>query len=397
MVQFRSIAPDRAIPLAEFIDHHVNLGLVPFDRVEVPPAISDLATKVYYQSIRSWPFHLRVALNISERYHSRAVQEETREVTSGDFIAKLASLSHDDETRDTLSSLAQTLYYIVGFVINRPRTGMEFLLRGQRRIITPGNFWSGRPHIYLIDFEGQKATAKENVQAYGTQFGWIHARLSSEDSELGLRYLPKDTRHFDDYSAFISQSASLWVWSNEGKRRQEGWMDANRGHLIYEQQSVIELLEYGYMLHRALLAKTEAATSAKEVLVLRWAINHLHSQMADVSNFGEIRDLLHAGWKELGVDVLQSLISEGLSIKQAQTSLREARYNERVGRWLTIVFGVVAIPTLANAVLRPLWALFEWWHPSNESAGDLFFIGIAFVFVIIAIVLLSRIGRSLRK
>jgi len=398
LVQFRAISPKRDMPLDEFIDNHVNLGQMSFGEVEVPPAISSLATRAYYHSYHSRPLLGRAELNLSERYHSRGVKEKTREVASGDFMAKLAPLSSDNVTGDTLSSLAQMLYSIVGFVISNPRTGITFLLRGQRRIILPGDFWCGRPHVHLIDFEGQKRSARENVQTYGAQFGWIHGRLAGGSSEIGLRYLPEDMRHFEDYSALLSQSASLWIWSKEGRERQEPSADANRGHLIYEHQSIVELLEYVYMLHRALLAKTGTSKSMNDVHALRWAINNLRSHMSDVSSFGEIRDLLSAGWTELGVDDLKSRISEALSIREAEINQGQMRSNERISRWLTIIFGMIATPILANEVLRPLWAWFELWRPSSGSAESLFFIGIALVIVVMAIVAVSsRILRSQRR
>lgn len=397
LVEFRTIAPKRDIAIEEFIDRHVNLGLVRFDKVEVPPSVSDLATKAYYQSVIKWPLRLRYFLNKAQSGHRQAVTELTENIQSGDFSVQLAPLSSENEKGDTLESLARTIYSIIGFVISNPRSGLEFMLRGQRKIISAGNYWCGRPHVYLIDFEEQKASAKENIQTFGGEFGWILGRCFGSPLEAGLRYLPADMRHFDDYSAFISQAASLWVWSTEGKERQSGCADANRGHLIYEQQATVELLEYGYMLHRSLLAKVEVATSSSEVHELRWAVNHLRSDMADATHFGEIRDLLHAGWAELGITALQSRIAEGLSIRVDQTILREARGSERIGRWLTIVFGVIAIPPLATEVLRPLWTLFAWWSPSSAPAKGLFFIGIAVITVVIMIIGLTGRERNWQR
>lgn len=127
---------------------------------------------------------------------------------------------------------------------------------------------------------------------------------------------------------------------------------------------------------------------------LRWAVNRLRSDIADATHFGEIRALLHAGWNEFGLAELQARIAEGLSIRAEQTAVREARGSERVGRWLTIVFGVVATPPLANEVLRPLWASFGWWSPSSASAESLFFIGIAVISVISVIAGLSAWSRQ---
>jgi len=393
LVQFRTIAPNHEIPLNKFINRFVNLAVVPFDEVKVPPPISELAVKAFYHSARSWSLRLRAILAWAERSHERAVKENTCETLSGDFVAKLAPLTRAGEQPDTLSSLAQTLFSIIGFILSNPRHGIAFVIRGQRSLILSGNWWSGRPHVYLIDFEGQCTSAQENVKSFGAEFGWILGRCAGGESKAGLRYLPDNLRHFDDYSAFVGQSASLWVWSKNGREQRKKWADANRGHLIYENQAIIELLEYGYILHRALLAKTEMAQSANEVHSIRWAINQLRSGMADASHFGEIRDLLHAGWKEMGTENLLAIISDSLSIREAQTSLREARGNERIGRWLTVLFGVIATPTLASDVVKPIWELLAWWRPTDEKAAGLFFLLVAFVGVSAIITVLSRTNK----
>ena len=115
---------------------------------------------------------------------------------------------------------------------------------------------------------------------------------------------------------------------------------------------------------------------------LRWDLNHLQSSIADATHFGEIRDLLHAGWEKVGLVDLKTRILEGLSIRSDQTAVRETRESERIGRWLTIVFGVVAVPPIANEVLRPMWELWDWWQPERGRAASLFFIAIAVALVI---------------
>jgi hypothetical protein len=397
IVEFRTIAPNREIPLNEFIDRFVNLAFVPFDEVEVPPPISDLATKAFYHSVISWPLRLRTKLSRVERSHEKAVKEKSREVPSGDFVARLAPLTRAEKQIDTLASLAETLFSVIGFVLSNPRRGFAFVLLGQRRLTLRGNWWNGRPHVHLIDFEGQCSSAKENIQMFGAEFGWILGRVAGGKSKTGLRYLSKDLRHFDDYSVFITESASLWVWSKKGIDRQSAYADPNHGHLIYEHQAIIELLEYGYILHRALLAKTNMTQNANEVLSARWAINQLNSDMNDVSHFGELRDLLHHGWKAMRIENLQARISESLSIRQAESSLRETRDNERMRRWLTVLFGVIATPTLASKVLDPIWKLLNWWRPADQGGGDLFFLSITICSIFFIIISLSWISKKLER
>lgn len=390
LVEFRTMAPKREIDLDEFIDRFVNLAFVPFDEIAVPPAISVLATKAFYHSARSWPPHLRAVLAWLERSHETAVKDQTRETPSGDFVARLAPLAMGEGQVDTLSSLAKTLYSVIGFVLSKPRRGIAFVLRGQRHLTVPGGWWSGRPHVYLLDFVGQCASAQENVKSFGAELGWILGRHASGESEAGLRYLPKDQRFFEDFSVFVTQSASLLVWSKLGRERQEEWADANRGHLIYEHHAINEMLEYGHILHRALLAKTEDARDPSEIHSARWAVAQLRSEMADVSQFGEVRELLHAGWKSMGIDDIRSRIAEGLSIREAETSLREARSNERIRRSLTILFGIIATPSLASNVVNPIWKTLALWRPPDETVASLYFQLIALLSIVATIGLLSR-------
>ena len=397
LVQFRLIAPDRDIPLEEFIPHYVDLGGALFNEVLVPPSVTELAAKAYFHSATSWPLYWRYLLHKAECKHDQAVEELTQEIESGDFSAMLAPMTSEGEAGDTLSSIASTLYSIIGYVISKPRSGAIFLLRGQVDIISSGNYWSGRPHIHVLDFEGQKISAKENISAFGGEFGLILGRTVADTPDDGLRYLTDDLRHFDDLSSFISQSATLWVWSLNGKERQAESADANRGHLIYEQQAIVELLEYGYMLHRALLSKVEKAKDANEIHELRWAVNHLQFDMENATHFGETRALLFSGWDEIGLAKLKDRISAALSIRSEQVTFHDARRSERQGKLLTIVFGMIAVPPIANDVLSPAWDLLGWWTPCGESAKSLFFIVIAVAFVILLVSTLNPFGWGRRK
>src|SRR5229473_413225 len=79
------------------------------------------------------------------------------------------------------------------------------------------------------------------------------------------RHLLEGSRPFEDYNAYVTSPSSLWVWSKKGLREQEPRADANRGNLIYEQQAMMEALEYGYMLHRGLYHRVKQLRSTDQV------------------------------------------------------------------------------------------------------------------------------------
>jgi hypothetical protein len=134
-------------------------------------------------------------------------------------------------------------------------------------------------------------------------------------------------------------------------------MDPNRGNLIYERQVLVELLEYGYMLHRSLYHRVQEFATTAEVIAVRKQLLQLQRNMYEASHAGEIRDLLENGWKELGLPRLISEIDAGLRLRESETRSVEARRATRVGWALTVLFGFVAVPALADQVILPIWKL----------------------------------------
>lgn len=118
----------------------------------------------------------------------------------------------------------------------------------------------------------------------------ILARTPAEGVDLS-----QDLRFFEDYSVYIGATASLWVWSKQGLNQQQKWSDPNRGAFIYERQAVMELLEFGYMLHRGFYHQVEQLKSTAQVMSTKRHILRLRLRMREASHSGEIRKLLGSG------------------------------------------------------------------------------------------------------
>lgn len=394
MVEFRMIGPKTVTSLPAFIAGGVNLFRYRFDRVEVTPGLSSFATRAYYQSGQKWSFLSRVRIAWLQAGHDIAVQQRTKKLADEDFSFDLAPLS-GSEAND-LKAIALTIFHTAAFIIGRPRLGLAFLLWGQSPAPLLGEFWSGRPHIHLVRFRDQCKTASENEICHGSDFGRILSRVPILDEAQAKRLLPKDARLFDDYGAYITSACSLWVWSLDGLSREAPRMDPNRGNLIYERQVLAELLEYGYMLHRSLYHRVEKFSTTAEVISVRREILQLRLQMREVSHSGEIRDLLENGWKEMGLPYLIAEIDAGLELRSAETSSIEALRSARVGWALTIVFGFVAVPALADQVVQPLWKLMPFHQFANPALTAVAADGVA-LFVVLLVVWITLLLLSPSK
>ena len=187
----------------------------------------------------------------------------------------------------------------------------------------------------------------------------------------------------------------MWVWSKGGIENQKEWEDPNRGHLIYEHQAIVELLEYGYMLHRSVIEQVSRYSCPEDVLSIREHLIRLQHDMGEASHFGEIRDLLESGWKAMGVPDLRERIQESLAVMESKSALYETRVTARLGLNLTILFGLLAVPALAESVIQPLWEILEWPKPTSKPWEQLLFILVASIIVALAIaVLLAARPRS---
>ena len=396
MLELRAIGPEYSIPVRQFISNSVNLFQIPFERVEAPPSLVRLATQAYYHSCREWSVLYRAALVWLQRGHETAVRQLTRHHKEGDFGFDLAPMSSEEGANrsEVLSSFSLTVFHTAAFVVSRPRSGVAFLLSGQKRTPQLGHFWSGRPHIYIIRFDGQSDTASANERRHEAVFRSMLLRSPGSDATLAKQRLPKDCRLFDDYNAYVTSAATLWIWSKSGVDRQHEWADANRGHLIYQPQAVVELLEYGCMLHHSLLGRARDYSNLDAVFAARRALIQLSQDMTFASHSGEIMDLLNHGWDQYKVPQVREQIDDTLRLSEAEKSTAEARTTTRVGNLLTILFGLVAIPSFAKQVLEPVWQWLSIPRPCDDVEFQLLANGVSFVTVVLLVLLLMRFRRS---
>ena len=92
LLELRTIAPEHQVPLEDFIPGAVNLFRHDFDKIEVPPGISRLASRAYHHSYKKWNFLRRLAILYLERQHDRAIRKLTSNSDEGDFVFELCPL-----------------------------------------------------------------------------------------------------------------------------------------------------------------------------------------------------------------------------------------------------------------------------------------------------------------
>lgn len=152
-------------------------------------------------------------------------------------------------------------------------------------------------------------------------------------------------------------------------------------NMLFQDLTPEFFLEYGYMLHRSLYDRSSRYSNTDDVLIARKNLMSLKHKMREASPFGEVKNMLISGWNKMGVPELQKSIEESLSVKEAETSIMEARGIKKLGLMLSIFFGILAVSSVAKELVGPLWDVFGIWRPQNEAVAKIFMIVMSTLFV----------------
>lgn len=393
IVEYREISPQKKVHYTDFINSDLNLGMVDFESVEVPLAIVDLCAKAYHESTFKYSFLQRLKMIYIGKRHSIAVQDIKKSVKSGDFTFELAELINLDNNREKLSSIAQTIFSIIGYIASKPRQGLSYLCFGQKKLIKAGNFWSGRPYTFITDFQGQRKSSKENIDVFGESLGCIMGRSLIQIESNPKQYLSKDYRYFDDYSVFLSDSFSLCVWSKQGVDSHKEWNDSNNGSLIYGQQAINEFLEYGYMINRMLLQKVDDSKDLKAINQLRNQILDFKNYIKDAPRHGEIRELIDVSLEKYGVLELEARINQRLDLRLDELSRLYNANNNSTNRLIAITFGLIASFSLSNRLIEPIWLYFNFPISDNQNMQNLVYTTLALSISVFLIALILMVNK----
>jgi hypothetical protein len=178
--------------------------------------------------------------------------------------------------------------------------------------------------------------------------------------------MPRNSRLGQSQGVYIGAAGTLWVHTTDSLA--EG-RQGDRGALVFRDQTIVEALEYGYMVHRYLEERVLSTGTVDAVLALRQEVLDLKMRLAESSHYGEIQSILSDAWKAWGLDEIRTHVEQRLAVREAGQALRETRRTNRWAALLTLVFGVGAIPPLAEDVLGPVWTVAGWPRPVD---GDQF-------------------------
>jgi hypothetical protein len=87
---------------------------------------------------------------------------------------------------------------------------------------------------------------------------------------------------------------------------------------------------------------------------------------------------------------LRRQIQEALRLRETETRAAEARLGSRIGQALTILFGLIAVPSLAEQFILPLWEIASGSGSSHTAVMRIAATGLSFGLVAVLVAALLR-------
>lgn len=379
LLHLRVFSPQEPLDHRELVDSYLNLCRDPYHLLEGPPAFgpSGQIARLDVDGLNLG----RRAMTLLPQVRDLLMKEDVEFEKENDFTFSMALLAQDEAGSLTTLSLANAVFSAFGHSLSDPHTGWRFVLKGSKGRADWGTHWRGRPNLHVLDFEGQKELASEQLEAYAQEWKAILFH-SNELREMGdTRKELRDLRLFNDYNCFVTVGGSLWIWAGMGIRRHEEH-PLPSGSIAVEPQVVVEAIEYGYMLYRLLLHLSGQETMSGRLAVdLQAGALRLQGDLERAATSGEIRDLIRHAWSEMGLDDIRRELAGTLELRRERFALDEYQSRESTNRWLTILFGILAVPSISELVLKPIWGYWELPRPDSDDAHLLLLVSFSVVIV----------------
>jgi len=257
----------------------------------------------------------------------------------------------------------------IDYVVNQTSADFIYILKGMdKKRYHLGNYWVGRPSIYIIEFDEQPETSPDIIRDYGTEVRKILSRISGSNFLKVGDFLEPNLRKFDDYDVYMNEALTLWIYSKKGLARWGDKKDPNHGKLVYEKHIQEEFIDYLDITYRQQLEKSSIKPGKNETIFdKRTKILNLLDISRKVGYAGEINEFHEFAGKKLKWDEMR---------KQAEENIRlSAEYSDdnfrKFGLVISIIFGLSAASNIAAQITLPLFSYMGVWNYYSWIPKDL--------------------------
>ncbi|WP_144411624.1 hypothetical protein [Azotobacter chroococcum] len=326
------------------------------------------------------PLQERIAQRRGFEATAKSALEAPQELEFLDERLTVYELMHTDQL--TLTDIARNLLSVVAraVTLGAVRTRINWFSR-QYRDESIGEYWHGKPIIYIRSHTRQKKSSTENWAAHKRLVNSVMARVHLTDVVTHADSARSDMREFDDFNNFYSEAVSLMLSSAQV----ESFVEQNNSYTFNNLTSDIQVLNEASHFIRIYYAYAsldlDRCKTAIDVARLELEILKFEESLLSAYKYGEIAKYFDEVKRGDHLTTVCKLLRKKVEIVRKALELDEKIASETYTRRTTIIFGIIASATLSPELMQP-FAKFYGVNFADEQVGKLVGIGASVVVVV---------------
>ena len=334
----------------------------------------------------------------------RLAQKKTFETTVESALNSPEELTFLDESltvyellstdQFTLTDLARNLLSVVTRAVTcgAVRARINWLGR-QYRNESIGEYWHGKPILFIGKHTGQKESSAENWAAHKRLVNSVMSRTYLADIARYEALAHVDLRSYDDFSNFYSEAVSLML----STAQVESFIEQNNSYTFNSLTSDVQVLNeashYIQIYYSYASLGIDKCKTAIDVARLELKILKFEESLISAHKYGEIARYIDEVRRGEHLNTICKLLHKKIETVRKALELDEKVLSESYTRRITIIFGIIASATLSPELVQPL-AKYYGFNFADEQVNKLIGIGVS---VVAVIVFLTSIHYALRS
>ena len=295
------------------------------------------------------------------KLYERVIEAAMSNPQEIDFVdEKLVAYELISSERFTITDMARNLLSLVARAV---RVG---LVRGRINWYgaqycdnSIGEYWQGKPIIYISSHTRQELSSVNNWSAHRQLVSSVMARTYLARCVSDKVLVSNDLRSNDDFNNFYSESASLLLASASLELQLEGSDSYTFNNLTSDVQVLNEAAHLIQVFYSYVSLDLNACASAIDVARLELKVLQFEETLLSAQKYGEIANYIEEVKRGGRLNTLQKLLHKKVATVRKSLELDAEISSESYSLRIIIIFGFIASAVLSPELTQPVMDYFK--------------------------------------
>lgn len=224
-----------------------------------------------------------------------------------------------------------------------------------------GARWFERTDIHILKFNKDFKSTKEFFEQNPNVVEELLYLSNTSKFKFENRDKFINLRQFDDYLYYFLSHRSLTIHLNNIDSECNEFLNE-----ILSTQVINQYISFYNILFEIAFQNILATNNYSDLLHFQEDILLLERDMACVSHYGEINDVMRFAINELEIDKKKELVKNLLDSKKSIVENKQNVLNSKISFVLTIIFGLISSSAISQDLIIPIWNISKLPKPNAD-------------------------------